>query len=102
MTSGTGWCPAAMLSPTGACPSCVTFMCVDAGDCLGEQPINLACRQYSKEYVKDEQAAHDAHRGIWAGSFEVPADWRRNHKGKHEVRLFPAALSLSKVAVGSH
>ena len=55
---------------------------------LGERPANLACRQYSKEYVKDEQAAHDAHRGIWAGSFEVPADWRRNHKGKHEVRLF--------------
>lgn len=54
----------------------------------GAETVHLASRQYSKEYVKDEEHAHDAHRGIWAGYFEVPADWRREHKGKHDVRSF--------------
>ena len=37
-------------------------------------------RQYSKAYVPDEEAAHQARQGVWKGDFEVPADWRREHR----------------------
>jgi endonuclease YncB( thermonuclease family) len=37
----------------------------------------LAYRKYSKDYVSAELEAHDAKRGMWAGEFEPPWDWRR-------------------------
>ncbi len=37
----------------------------------------LAYRRYSREYVRHESEAQAAHRGIWAGDFEMPWDWRR-------------------------
>ena len=40
----------------------------------------LPCRQYSKEYIPLEESAHAAHRGMWAGSFQEPAQWRREQK----------------------
>ena len=44
------------------------------------QGVLLLCRQYSKEYIPLEESAHAAHRGIWAGSFQEPAQWRREQK----------------------
>ena len=41
----------------------------------------MSCvRQYGKDYVALEDAAHQAHRGIWQGTFEMPADWRKDQK----------------------
>lgn len=37
-------------------------------------------RQYSKAYVPDEEAAQQARQGVWKGAFEVPADWRKEHR----------------------
>ncbi len=37
----------------------------------------LAYRRYSTAYVTEEAAAAAAHRGIWAGDFDAPWDWRR-------------------------
>lgn len=37
----------------------------------------VAYRQYSTAYVDAEATARAARRGIWAGSFEMPWDWRR-------------------------
>lgn len=37
----------------------------------------LAYRQYSTTYVADEEKAHKAKAGIWAGEFVNPADWRK-------------------------
>ena len=37
-------------------------------------------RQYGKDYIALEDAAHQAHKGIWQGSFEMPADWRKDQK----------------------
>jgi len=37
-------------------------------------------RQYGKEYIAVEDAAHQAHKGMWQGSFEMPADWRKDQK----------------------
>jgi endonuclease YncB( thermonuclease family) len=39
----------------------------------------LAYRKYSLQYVADEEAAHAAGRGLWAGAFIAPWDWR--HRG---------------------
>lgn len=37
-------------------------------------------RQYSSDYVAAEDAARAAKQGIWAGDFDVPADWRKERK----------------------
>ena len=37
----------------------------------------LAYRRYSKDYVSAEKEALEAKRGMWAGEFEKPWDWRR-------------------------
>jgi endonuclease YncB( thermonuclease family) len=43
----------------------------------------LAYRTYSTAYVGAEDEARVAHRGLWAGTFEAPWDWRRarRHQG---------------------
>lgn len=37
----------------------------------------LAYRQYSKEFVDEEDEAHAAKRGMWVGIFDKPWEWRR-------------------------
>lgn len=37
----------------------------------------LAYRQYSTAYVRQENEAKRAKRGVWAGSFTPPWDWRK-------------------------
>jgi len=39
----------------------------------------VAYRHYSTVYVPQEDVARAAKAGIWAGSFEPPWDWRRQH-----------------------
>jgi endonuclease YncB( thermonuclease family) len=36
----------------------------------------VAYRRFSKDYVDQEQAAKQARAGAWAGTFEMPWDWR--------------------------
>ena len=38
----------------------------------------LAYRRYSKDYVKEEEKARNARRGIWRGDFIKPWEWRRS------------------------
>lgn len=40
----------------------------------------LAHRRYSLEYVDEEEAARAGRRGIWAGDFVAPWDWRRGER----------------------
>lgn len=40
----------------------------------------MTCRQYGTDYVAVEDAAHQAHKGLWQGKFEIPADWRKDQK----------------------
>lgn len=42
-----------------------------------EEGRALAYRQYSKDYVPQEEAARAAKRGNWLGSFTPPAEYRR-------------------------
>lgn len=40
----------------------------------------LAYRHYSSDYVDEEDAARAAHKGVWAGAFVAPWDWRHEHQ----------------------
>ena len=40
----------------------------------------LAYRRYSKRYVPEEDEAKAAKRGLWAGEFVAPWDWRRGER----------------------
>lgn len=53
----------------------------DLNGWLVAQGWGMAYRKYSMAYVSQEEAAKAAKRGIWAGAFTPPWDWR---KGKRE------------------
>jgi hypothetical protein len=40
----------------------------------------LAYRKYSKRYVPEEDKARAAKRGMWAGEFVAPWDWRKGKR----------------------
>jgi len=57
----------------------------EAGD-IGAQMVRqgwaVVYRQYAKgAYEAEEAEAKAEKRGIWSGRFEMPSDWRRQHKG---------------------
>jgi endonuclease YncB( thermonuclease family) len=64
---------------------------IDIGEWLVGQGLALAYRRYSKAYVAAEETASAAKRGVWAGSFTAPWDWRREHGscGRVEVLMPP-------------
>lgn len=51
---------------------------VDLGAEMVVAGLALAYRQYSDDYVGQETEARSARRGVWAGDFTPPWDWRRN------------------------
>jgi endonuclease YncB( thermonuclease family) len=58
--------------------------CTVAGEDLEKwmvlQGLALAYRRYSLDYVDDEADAQTARRGIWAGEFVKPWEWRRGKR----------------------
>ena len=42
--------------------------------------LALAYRKYSKKYVPEENKARAAKRGLWAGEFIPPWDWRKGKR----------------------
>lgn len=44
---------------------------------LVSEGLALAYRKYSKKYVSEEDQARATNRGLWAGEFIAPWDWRR-------------------------
>lgn len=57
----------------------------DLGTWLVSNGYAVAYRQYSKEYIPLEENAHATHRGIWAGSFQEPAQWRKEQKHSNSI-----------------
>eukprot|EP00199_Chlamydomonas_sp_CCMP681_P007061 CAMPEP_0119105368 /NCGR_PEP_ID=MMETSP1180-20130426/3347_1 /TAXON_ID=3052 ORGANISM="Chlamydomonas cf sp, Strain CCMP681" /NCGR_SAMPLE_ID=MMETSP1180 /ASSEMBLY_ACC=CAM_ASM_000741 /LENGTH=266 /DNA_ID=CAMNT_0007090397 /DNA_START=325 /DNA_END=1125 /DNA_ORIENTATION=+ len=55
---------------------------VELNKWLVDNGLAVAYRQYSKDYIASEDAAKAARVGIWAGSFENPAQWRKDDKAK--------------------
>ncbi|MEK9853954.1 MAG: thermonuclease family protein [Rhodobiaceae bacterium] len=51
----------------------------DIAEHLVENGLALAYRRYSTDYVAAETIARDRGRGVWAGTFEAPWDWRRRN-----------------------
>jgi len=50
----------------------------DIGAEMVRSGFALAYRYYSRDYVDEEDEARAAKRGVWAGEFTPPWDWRRN------------------------
>ncbi|KAG2425381.1 hypothetical protein HXX76_013795 [Chlamydomonas incerta] len=66
---------------------------------LGSEDLNgwlvnngyaVSYRQYSKDYIPAEDAAHAARKGIWAGEFQVPSEWRKQNKRGESGPVQPA------------
>jgi endonuclease YncB( thermonuclease family) len=59
-------------------------LCAAGGRDLGELLVRaghaVELAQYSRgRYAAAEREARAARRGVWAGTFDAPADWRRRH-----------------------
>ena len=50
---------------------------LDINEWLVAQGLALAYPKYSHDYVPAEDQAQNARRGMWAGTFELPWEWRR-------------------------
>ena len=59
---------------------CFTSNGVELNGWMVEQGHALAYRRYSDRYVPQEEAAEQARRGVWAGAFVAPWDWRRGER----------------------
>jgi len=46
---------------------------------LVKRGLAVAYRTYSTDYVDEEEAARAGRAGMWAGTFEMPWDWRKTH-----------------------
>ncbi len=58
----------------------------DIGEWMVSEGWAIAYRKYSLEYVSAEETARIAKRGIWAGTFIPPEEWRKgNRKGDAHV-----------------
>jgi endonuclease YncB( thermonuclease family) len=53
--------------------------CTVAGNDLGALMVAEGLAVSSGDYWQQEQAARAGKRGIWAGGFDRPADWRDDH-----------------------
>ncbi|ALK08645.1 thermonuclease family protein [Blastochloris viridis] len=55
--------------------------CRAGGEDLGQRMVEAGLAVAERGYFTAEVAARAAGRGIWAGGFERPAEWRRAHRG---------------------
>ncbi len=59
----------------------VTAVCtadgMDLNAAMVDSGFAVAYRQHSLAYVPNEERAKAAKKGLWAGTFEMPSDYRR-------------------------
>jgi len=53
---------------------------LDIGGELVRQGWAVAFTRYAADYLAQEREARAARRGLWAGRFEAPAEWRAQHR----------------------
>jgi endonuclease YncB( thermonuclease family) len=64
---------------------------VDVGAKMVDRGLAVAYRRFSLKYVPNEDQAKAAKRGLWAGAFEMPGDYRaRTLGGENSVLLIPS------------
>jgi endonuclease YncB( thermonuclease family) len=61
----------------------------------------LAYRRYSEEYVGAEESARTAMRGMWAGQFLSPWEWRAQHRAAAPAQPTPQAGCPIKANISS-
>jgi endonuclease YncB( thermonuclease family) len=71
-------------------------VCRSGASDLGAEMVSaglaLAYRQYGNDYVAEESAARGARRGLWAGEFTPPWEYRQGQHGEsNAARTQPAA-----------
>ena len=49
----------------------------DIGRTLVEEGMAVAYERYARDYIAVQAQARDAGRGMWAGTFDMPEDWRK-------------------------
>ncbi|WP_170565587.1 thermonuclease family protein [Ruegeria atlantica] len=61
----------------------------------------LAWRKYSRDYVDAEQQARRGRRGIWAGRFIAPWDWRQGVRleSEHPARAAPTGTATAQCEI---
>lgn len=64
---------------------------VDLGGWLVEKGWALAYRRYGTDYVTQEATARAARRGLWAGSFVTPWDFRAHRTEEVSARSYAGA-----------
>jgi endonuclease YncB( thermonuclease family) len=73
----------------------------DLNDWMVRRGHAVAYTHYSKAYVPAEAEARDARRGLWAGTFQRPEDWRREQRGGQEPQAAPDANCRVKGNIGA-
>jgi endonuclease YncB( thermonuclease family) len=68
----------------------------DLNGWLVAQGLALAYRHYSKDYVRQEEAAREAKRGLWRGEFVKPWQWRKGKRmaGERTGDVTPGACRI--------
>jgi endonuclease YncB( thermonuclease family) len=54
---------------------------IDVSRWMVEHGWAVAYRRFAADYADAEDAARNERRGLWAGNFETPEDWRRRQRG---------------------
>ena len=58
---------------------------VDLAEAQVASGFAVAYRKFTRDYVDEEDRAHGAKLGVWAGRFEMPWDWRsRAANARHD------------------
>ena len=69
---------------------------VDLGAEMARSGLAVAYRRYSNDYVDEENEARAAHRGVWAGEFARPEDYRHDERdAAPQTRSTPAPQQRS-------
>jgi endonuclease YncB( thermonuclease family) len=69
-----------MSTATGGSSAAASSAALDINGWLVGQGLALAYRRYSRDYVAAEDEAQATGRGVWAGTFEPPWEWRRRRE----------------------
>lgn len=56
--------------------------CTVQGNDIGADLVRRGLAVSYGSYLEEETEARAARRGVWAGPFETPQDWRRRHGGE--------------------
>ncbi len=64
----------------------VLARCEVEGRDLGQTMVEMGWAVSYGDYAVEEAAARHARKGLWAGRFQTPSDWRQQQKAPQETR----------------